>query len=326
MTKREFLQKSGLLGLASLLPFHSPLLAATPPSCVLIPSETTGPFPLDLTENSFYFRQDIREDRTGVEHRLKLKIIGADNCQPMQNVRVNIWHCDKDGLYSGYDTETGKTYLRGYQLTDAFGEAEFTTIFPGWYPGRICHIHFQVYVSTNYAAISQLTYPLDEKNAIYANYPDLYTKGADPKNFNNDNIFSDGYQYQLAILVPGADPDVYESYLEVTVQGEGVSGLGNIERQNALQFRLGQNFPNPFRDQTSIPFFLLHPGDVKIDLFDKSGRRVATLMEKNLPTGDHEMLLDLRALRLPADDYLYQLEVRNSHGVFRDCRIMTQLR
>ena len=60
----------------------------------------------------------------------------------MQNVRVNIWHCDKDGLYSGYNTETSLTYLRGYQFTDANGEVEFITIFPGLYTGRTCHIHF----------------------------------------------------------------------------------------------------------------------------------------------------------------------------------------
>ena len=59
-------------------------------------------FPLDLTENTFFFRQDIREDRAGVPLRQKIRIVGADNCDPMPNVRVNIWHCDRDGDYSGY--------------------------------------------------------------------------------------------------------------------------------------------------------------------------------------------------------------------------------
>ena len=71
----------------------------------------------------------------------------------MPNVRVNIWHCDKDGNYSGYQSQQGLTYLRGYQMADANGEVEFITVFPGWYNGRTCHIHFQVYVSETYAAI-----------------------------------------------------------------------------------------------------------------------------------------------------------------------------
>ncbi|MBK7873762.1 MAG: hypothetical protein IPJ74_25445 [Saprospiraceae bacterium] len=91
-------------------------------------------FPLDLTANTAFFRQDVRESKTGVQLNLKMKIIGASNCEPMRNVRVNIWHCDKDGLYSGYSQsnnagQAGLTYLRGYQMTDANGEVNFITIF-----------------------------------------------------------------------------------------------------------------------------------------------------------------------------------------------------
>ena len=42
-----------------------------------------------------------------------------------------------------FDT-TGKKFLRGYQLTDAQGEAKFLTIYPGWYYGRTVHIHIKV--------------------------------------------------------------------------------------------------------------------------------------------------------------------------------------
>lgn len=54
MDEREFLRTGGLLGMAGLLPVTK-LFAGDPPAqragggCVLIPSETTGPFPLDLT-------------------------------------------------------------------------------------------------------------------------------------------------------------------------------------------------------------------------------------------------------------------------------------
>lgn len=95
---------------------------------------------------------------------------------------MNIWHCDKDGLYSGYSQnnnqgQAGLTYLRGYQMTDASGNVEFVTIFPGcrW---RICHIHFQVYVSSVYAAISQSAFPLAEKTRFTQPIPGC-TPGAD---------------------------------------------------------------------------------------------------------------------------------------------------
>lgn len=37
------------------------------------------------------------------------------------------------------------TFLRGIQLTDANGLAEFDTIYPGWYEGRAIHIHVKVH-------------------------------------------------------------------------------------------------------------------------------------------------------------------------------------
>src|SRR6188768_48454 len=109
MNKREFLKATNMMGVASLLPFKKMLAdVATVQSggCVLIPAETAGPFPLDLTANPFYFRQDITESKPGVPLNLRMKIIGDTNCLPMQNLRVNIWHCDKDGLYSGYNLAT----------------------------------------------------------------------------------------------------------------------------------------------------------------------------------------------------------------------------
>ena len=38
----------------------------------------------------------------------------------------------------------GQKFLRGYQVTDAEGRAEFLTIYPGWYEGRTVHIHFKI--------------------------------------------------------------------------------------------------------------------------------------------------------------------------------------
>jgi protocatechuate 3,4-dioxygenase beta subunit len=37
-----------------------------------------------------------------------------------------------------------RKFLRGYQITDANGVAQFETIYPGWYAGRAVHIHFKL--------------------------------------------------------------------------------------------------------------------------------------------------------------------------------------
>lgn len=331
MKRKDFLKGLGLVGAGTLLPSvkakanttnkHS-LLGGPEDICVLIPSETAGPFPLDLTANPTFFRQDVRENKTGVKLNLKMKVVGVNNCEPMANLRVNIWACDKDGNYSGYQSEVGLTYLRGYQITDVHGEVNFVTIFPGWYTGRICHIHFQVFVSSVYAAVSQLTFPIDSKNSLYANNSSLYTKGADPLNFNQDMVFSDGYGYQLATLTQNP-VEGYDAYLEVAINGSGVSRLANLEPETGGQFKLGQNFPNPYADETTVPFTLTNPSKVQLDIFDLQGRKVAEIQQPNLGAGTQEIVVNTRELGIPVGNYVYQLQVENENGVFRQCKMMT---
>ena len=243
----------------------------------------------------------------------------------MPNIRVNIWHCDKDGNYSGYGNQTGLTYLRGYQFTDANGEANFITIFPGWYPGRICHIHFQAYVSSVYAAISQLTYPIAEKNAIYAEHSSLYTKGADPLSFNQDGVFADGYTYQLATLEQDPVTGAYVSYLEVTIQGSGLTGLAKAEPETGGQFKLSQNHPNPYTDFTSIPFEMNYPGDAYLELWDLSGKKIIEVPQRNLSAGKYTFEINLQLLGIRVASYVYQLRVENNSAIFRQAKMMTAL-
>ncbi|NUO03345.1 MAG: hypothetical protein HUU01_22265 [Saprospiraceae bacterium] len=329
MNRKDFLKGLGLAGLGLSMPSSKVLADSVYKmrvnSCTLIPAETAGPFPLDLTANTFYLRQDVRENRTGTQLNLKMKIIGLANCEPMPNVRVNIWQCDKDGNYSGYGTQSGQTYLRGYQMADANGEVEFITIVPGWYNGRVCHIHFQVYVSASYAAISQLTFDHSTVNAVYAANA-LYTKGPDPLTPDTDNIFSDGYALQLATLTPNAQTGGYDSYLEVTIQGAGVVGVSNIEKETAKQVVLEQNYPNPFVNETTIPFELKIPADVKFELWDVAGNKVAEIEKGKLPAGIHKAEINLGMLGLASANYLYQIVVENRNGLFKSCKMMTNAR
>ena len=332
MKKRTFLKSGSLLGLASLFPVGSALsrnpAKSQTASCTLIPTETAGPFPLDLTENTNFFRQDITEGKEGVPLKVRLKIIGDQNCLPLANVRVNIWHCSKDGVYSGYSVannqgQAGLTYLRGYQFTDANGEVSFTTIFPGWYNGRICHIHFQVYVSSAYSAVSQFSFDPTLKNQIYADNSSLYTNGSDPMTFASYNIFSDGYALQLADLYENSAIGGYESYLEVTVQGNGTVGVGHLEKETAKQVELGQNFPNPANQETTIPFVLKFDSDVKLELWNVEGKKALSLDLGRLTSGEKNIPINFADLFISPSNYVYQLEVKNTNGIFRTNKMMT---
>jgi len=191
-------------------------------SCVLIPTETIGPFPLStLLDNSLVLRENIAEDRTGIPLQVKIKLVNVNNgCTPISGY-VYIWHCDKDGNYSGYGQESGKTYCRGIQYADTSGVATFSTIYPGWYTGRITHIHFQIFLS-NYGstasstAISQMAFPPAVTQAVYNS--SLYTKGQNTSvtSFAADNVFSDGVTYELASIT-GDATNGYVATLEVGI-------------------------------------------------------------------------------------------------------------
>jgi protocatechuate 3,4-dioxygenase beta subunit len=113
------------------------------PDCVLTPEQLEGPFYIDLAQ----VRQDIVEDRPGVPLALALTVVDASTCEPIRNAAVDVWHCDALGVYSGEPSEgsANTTYLRGIQMTDGNGLAEFATVYPGQYPGRTTHIHLKVH-------------------------------------------------------------------------------------------------------------------------------------------------------------------------------------
>jgi len=52
---------------------------------------------------------------------------------------------------------------------------------------------------------------------------------------------------------------------------------------------LRQNVPNPFNPSTRIPFAISQAGRVTLAVYDVRGRRVATLVDRDLPAGEHHV-------------------------------------
>lgn len=86
---------------------------------------------------------------------------------------------------------------------------------------------------------------------------------------------------------------------------------------------LGQNIPNPHEGETSIPFTLQYPADVRLEIFDLLGRKMAVVVRKGLSSGEHRIQLNLRGLCLPLGDYPYHLQATSALGVHRLNRAMT---
>ncbi len=84
--------------------------------------------------------------------------------------------------------------------------------------------------------------------------------------------------------------------------GTGVLGTGRMQPEALLLF---QNHPNPFNASTIIRFRLPQAAVVTLDLFDRTGRKIETLMSGSRAAGEHRAVW--RPEGLPSGVYLCRL-------------------
>jgi protocatechuate 3,4-dioxygenase beta subunit len=148
-------------------------------NCTLTPELTEGPFYFDADK----VRSDIRDGREGTTLRLALRIRDS-SCEPILDAVVDIWHCDAGGAYS----EEADPFLRGVQVTNRQGIAEFTTIYPGWYQGRTVHIHAKVHLDASTALTTQLFFDDAVSDRVFARAP-YDSRGERDQRNDSDGIF-----------------------------------------------------------------------------------------------------------------------------------------
>lgn len=196
------------------------------PTCVVRPEQTEGPYFVDTQLN----RSDIRSDpadgsvRAGALLSLAFRVARVgDTCAPLPGAMVDVWHCDADGVYSGvsdnnFGSTAGQQFLRGYQVTDAGGAATFTTIYPGWYPGRAVHIHFKIRTEengANYEFTSQLYFDDAFTDAVFTREP-YSARGERNTRNNSDGIYRNGGELLTLNVTP--DGDGYAAVFEIGLQ------------------------------------------------------------------------------------------------------------
>ena len=175
MSKRPYnlTRRKTLLGLAACL---GTTMAARA-ECLLTPDSGEGPFYFDPG----LVRTDIRDRQVGAPLQLELQVIRMGDCAVLENARVDIWHANAFGLYSGYRRQSGVgdissqqamagDYLRGTQFTDASGSVSFRTIYPSWYAGRTSHVHFKIMLDEKGLLASQVFFPDEINDDVFNNW------------------------------------------------------------------------------------------------------------------------------------------------------------
>ena len=183
-----------------------PSAAAQVPACVVRPEATEGPYYVDED----LLRADIRadpasgvvKDGTPLVLTFDVSQLSAGACTPLQGAEVEVWHCDAAGVYSDVSdrgsSTVGQQFLRGSQITDAAGTATFTTIYPGWYPGRAVHIHFKVRPDADTVFTSQVFFDDGLSDRVFAQAP-YAAKGRRNTLNRTDGI------YQTSLLVTATE-------------------------------------------------------------------------------------------------------------------------
>lgn len=224
LSRREVLATVGAAALGGALPRAASARAPGAnartrlPACIVRPAQTEGPYFVDER----LLRSDIRSDPTdgsvkaGTPLRLRFQVSRMEGaaCAPLAGAWVDVWQCDALGVYAGVtDTnglfETrGQKFLRGYQVTDAAGTAEFVTIYPGWYPGRCVHVHFKIRTDPaarrGYEFASQLYFDDTLTDRVHAAAP-YAEKGSGRRRNEQDGIFRSGGSQLLVDLGPRSD-------------------------------------------------------------------------------------------------------------------------
>ncbi|NOR46318.1 MAG: T9SS type A sorting domain-containing protein, partial [Candidatus Delongbacteria bacterium] len=121
-------------------------------------------------------------------------------------------------------------------------------------------------------------------------------------------ITYDGYVYLAT------DGGVYRSVKSTT-------GIENNERLIIENYKLLQNHPNPFNNETIIGYALKEMNNVNISIYNSNGQFVQSLVNEQQRKGKHSILFN--ANKLNSGIYYYRLKV---DGVVKDTKKMLYLR
>ena len=236
LSRRDMLALVGTTGAAAVFGTLAANKAYGATCIEAIPEEMEGPLFVEEVLN----RSDVRGEPSGgpvsqgvpVKFSIQTYDLSGGGCAPLKGVHVDIWSCDTKGDYSDEPRlkTQGKKFLRGYQVTDAKGMVNFTTVYPGWYTGRTAHIHVSVRTfsgprswvaplptgccthtpTESQKYVSQLYFPEAITEEVFKQSPYNQHQGRDTTNAN-DGIFN-------------RTPNASRGMLNLTKTGDGYFG------------------------------------------------------------------------------------------------------
>jgi hypothetical protein len=107
----------------------------------------------------------------------------------------------------------------------------------------------------------------------------------------------------IRTVVTGANFQYIDKYVP-----DKVLNIGN-NTLNSLDYKLYENFPNPFNPSTVIRFSISKSENVMLNVYDVSGRKIKTLLNEVRSPGIHGVTFNAEGL--PSGIYFYEIEAGN---------------
>ena len=124
-----------------------------------------------------------------------------------------------------------------------------------------------------------------------------------PKDFSftDRNLNTGKYNYRLKQIDYNGSFEYYslQNLVEIGVPSE---------------FKISQNYPNPFNPSTKIDFALPSDGNVRISLYDMTGREVAVMLNESRSAGYHT--INFNASNLSTGSYFYRITAESGGQSF----------
>jgi hypothetical protein len=115
----------------------------------------------------------------------------------------------------------------------------------------------------------------------------------------------------------------YDAYLLVAMKLGKTTDVTDIEPEAFRHVILKQNYPNPCSTATTIPFRLMNPSQVTIDVYDMMGKKMQSILDQQMDGGDHEVVFNNTNGLLAKGNYVYQVVVVNELGRYHQCKVLT---
>ncbi len=212
---------------------------------------------------------------------------------------------DNSGTPSSFATTTARN-VSGYQtqqITFFFRAQSMETgenFFVEYFNGTAYQVVANYVAGTSFTNGSFFTATITLNNGTFVFPTNARIRFRCDASSNTDDVYIDAVTWR-ATTTPNASSEGDA----VVLAREGDRRPMEPESQEFVESSLEQNYPNPFNPRTTISFTLAGEADVTLDVFDATGRLVASLLNESKGPGRHQVNFD--AARLSSGVYFYRL-------------------